>query len=214
LAAKFYDLSHFIENGMSFFPGDPQPQITPAEQAMPPWQVSALSIGSHTGTHIDAASHFIPSGNSIDQYPLKRLILPGIVIPIPNLVPDQVIEADMLAPHLPHIRKGGALLIKTGWDRYWQTGTYEMHPFLSRDAALLIDKAGIGLLGIDALNVDSTVQATSHVHEVLLGGDVLIVENLKGLMQLEPDRLYQFSFLPLLLKGLDGSPIRAVAWED
>jgi arylformamidase len=68
-------------------------------------------------------------------------------------------------------------------------------------------------LGIDALNVDSTVQGTSHVHEILLTEDILIVENLARLSQLETMKPYQFSFLPLLISGSDGSPIRAVAWE-
>ena len=50
------------------------------------------------------------------------------------------------------------------------------------------------------------------IHEILLARDILVVENLAGLDQLEPGRLYHFAFLPLLLAGLDGSPIRAVAW--
>ena len=68
-------------------------------------------------------------------------------------------------------------------------------------------------MGIDAPNVDSTTQGTSHAHEILLGKDVLIVENLARLIQLKAGSLYQFSFLPLMLSGLDGSPVRAVAWE-
>ena len=51
------------------------------------------------------------------------------------------------------------------------------------------------------------------MHEILLGSDVLVVENLRGLDRLESGRLYRFAFLPLRLTGLDGSPVRAVAWE-
>jgi kynurenine formamidase len=72
----------------------------------------------------------------------------------------------------------------------------------------------VGLIAIDALNPDSTVQETSLVHEILLGNDILIVENLTGLAQLQAGRIYQFSFTPLLLRALDGSPVRAVAWES
>ena len=209
----YFDLGQRIENGMSYFPGDPEPQVKPATQTPPPWQVSDLKISSHTGTHIDAACHYIVGGKSIDQYSPDRFILQGIVIPMLNLSIDQAIEKQMLEDFLPHIPKGGAVLIQTDWDRYWKTNQYETHPYLSRDAAQALKMAGITLLGIDALNVDSTVQGTSHVHEVMLGGDVLIVENLKGLSQLEFIRLYQFSFLPLLITGSDGSPVRAVAWE-
>lgn len=209
-----FDLSQRIENGMSYFPGDPEPVIGPAAGTLPPWQVSDLKIGSHTGTHIDAACHYIPGGRSIDDYPPERFILQGIVLPMLNLLSDQVIEEQMLEGYLPHIPKGGAVLIRTDWDRYWMADHYGRHPYLSREAAQFLKTAGMTLLGIDALNVDSTVQGTSHVHEILLGSDILIVENLKGLSQLEPLRLYRFSFLPLLITGSDGSPVRAVAWED
>ncbi|KAF8870881.1 hypothetical protein BD779DRAFT_1578461 [Infundibulicybe gibba] len=37
-------------------------------------------MGSHTGTHIDAPSHFIPGGKTIDQIPLSLLIGPALVI--------------------------------------------------------------------------------------------------------------------------------------
>jgi arylformamidase len=210
----YFDLSQRIENGMSYFPGDPEPRVEPAAQSLPPWQVSDLKFGSHTGTHVDAACHYISGGKSIDQYSPDRFILEGIVIPAHNLSMDQVIEVKMLQDFLPTVPKGGAVLIQTDWDRYWKTEQYEAHPYLSRDAAQALKMAGITLLGIDALNVDSTAQGTSHVHEILLGNDVLIVENLHGLSQLEPLRLYWFSFLPLPIAGSDGSPVRAIAWES
>lgn len=209
----FFDLSQRIENGMSFFPGDPQPLIEPAAQASPPWQVSELKIGSHTGTHIDAASHFIPGGKSIDQYTPERFILPGIIIPLPDLVNDQSIELHLLEDYLPRVPEGGAVLIQTKWDHFWKTPQYESHPYLSESASRALIAAGSSLVGIDALNVDSTVQGTHHVHQLLLSRDILIVENLTGLSQLQSGKLFQFSFLPLLISGSDGAPVRAVAWE-
>ena len=86
------------------------------------------------------------------------------------------------------------------------------HPFLTAEATQRMIDAGASLVGIDALNVDSTVQSTDHAHRLLLGNDILIVENLARLSALQANRVYQFSFLPILFAGLDGSPIRAVAW--
>jgi kynurenine formamidase len=103
--------------------------------------------------------------------------------------------------------------LQTNWSQHWGTERYFRHPYLSADAARAIVDANAGMVGIDAPNVDSTVQASSHAHQILLGNDCLIVENLTGLAQLEPLRLYRFSFLPLPLAGADGSPVRAVAWE-
>jgi len=208
----FYDLSQPIENGMAFYPGDPEPRIQAAETP-PPWRVSELHLGTHSGTHIDAPSHFIPSGKTIDQFPLARFVLPGLVVPV-GRGEDEAIGWEGFEEYLPALR-GGALLIHTGWDRFWGTERYLRHPFLAPEAARRLAASGVNLIGIDALNVDSTGQGTSHAHEILLGSDILIVENLTRLDQLKPGVSYRFSFLPLRLSGLDGSPVRAVAsWNS
>jgi kynurenine formamidase len=209
-----FDLSQTIENSMTFYPNDPKPEIFPAKGLTAPWRVSELHIGSHTGTHIDAASHYVEQGWTIDQYPMERFLVSGIVVPLGGLLADQAIESIWLEPYLERLPKGGAIVIRTGWDRYWKQDLYQRHPYLAPSAAKSLASAGIGLLGIDALNVDSTFQGTTHVHATLLGMNILIVENLKGLDQLKPGEIYQFSFLPLMLRGLDGSPVRAVAWKS
>lgn len=209
--SKTFDLSHRVENGMTFFPGDPQPRIKLADAASAPWRVSELHLGTHTGTHIDAASHFFPEGKTIDQYPVERFVLPGLVVVALDLHDDQSIGVELLANALSLLPKGGGVIIRTDWDRFWGTERYMRHPYLTSEAAEGLVAAGAGLVGIDVLNVDSTVQETIHAHETLLGNDILIVENLTRLVQLRLDTIYLFSFLPLLLPGLDGSPVRAVA---
>ncbi len=210
--SEYFDLSQQIENGMTYFPGDPEPHIEPADTT-PPWRVTHLHIGTHMGTHIDAASHFIPHGKTISQYPPERFLLPGIVVPVPGLNDDEPIGVNAFAQYLTALPARGVLLIQTGWDRNWKTERYLRHPYLTRETTELLVDAGVSIVGIDALNVDSTVQGTDHAHATLLGNDVLIVENLTRLHQLLPGVVYQFSFLPLALSGLDGSPIRAIAWR-
>ena len=207
---QYFDLSHSIQNGMTFFPGDPEPHITPANIA-PPWRVTQLSMSTHTGTHIDAAAHFVPHGKTIDQYPLTRFSVSGIVIPVLGYHDDEPIHGDAFADRLSQLPQGSAVLIHTGWDRYWASERYMRHPYLSQEAAQLLLHSGAGIVGIDALNVDSTPQETDDAHATLLGNDVLIIENLTRLDQMLSDKLYHFSFLPLALAGLDGSPIRAIA---
>lgn len=210
---EYLDLSHQIENGMTYFPGDPEPYIALAE-ATPPWRVTQMHFGTHTGTHIDAASHFIPHGKTISQYPLERFLLPGIVVPVLERSDDEPIGVNALDTYLTAFPAQGALLIRTGWDHYWKTDRYLRHPYLTREATQLLVDSGVSIVGIDALNVDSTAQETDHAHATLLGNDVLIVENLTRLHQLLPGVIYHFSFLPLALSGLDGSPIRAIAWRS
>jgi arylformamidase len=210
---EYFDLSHLIENGMTYFPGDPEPRIAPADST-PPWRVSQLHIGTHTGTHIDAASHFVPQGKTIAQYSLERFLVPGIVVSVQVHEDDEPIDLNAFDTYLSALPEHGSLLIRTDWDQYWNTDRYLRHPYLTHEATELLVRAGVSLVGIDALNVDSTVQETDHAHATLLGNDILIVENLRGLYQLLPGVVYQFSFLPLALSGLDGSPVRAIAWRS
>ena len=209
----FFDLSQRIENGMTVYPGDPLPRLAPSAQVAAPWRVSNLQLGSHTGTHIDAPSHFLASGKSIDQYPLSRFMLRGVVVPLRDLGEDEMIPWPVCAEHVAAVAEGGAVVLQTDWSRHWQEERYFRHPFLAPETAEQLARRHIGVVAIDTPSVDSTVRGTSYAHEILLGNDVLIVENLTGLEQLHPGRLYEFCFLPLYLAGLDGSPVRAAARE-
>jgi arylformamidase len=70
---SFHDLSHLIFPDMPIYPGNPHPQLQPfytleRDKA----NVTRLTMGSHTGTHVDAPWHFIPTGNGVDKMPLKN----------------------------------------------------------------------------------------------------------------------------------------------
>lgn len=207
------DLSHRIENGMPCYPGDVEPHLHSFSRGEPPWQLSQLCLGSHTGTHIDAPFHFITGGRTIDRYRPNRFVLPGVLAWPNPLSDDQAIEATQLAESLTRLPPGGALVIRTDWSRYWEDDRYFRHPFLSPGAAEAIVRAKASLVAADLPSVDSATLGTNHAHDILLGNDVLIAENLTGLAQLDLETRYWFCFLPLRLAGLDGSPIRAVAWS-
>ncbi len=209
-----FDLSHPIVNQMPVYPGDPGPAITTAPGTPAPWRVSILHFGTHTGTHMDAPAHYFPSGKTIDQYPPERLVVRGVVVALPDL-PDQArIGWDARAPQVAGLPEGGALILRTGWGQVWGTDRYWRSPSLTPEAAQGLADTGVRLIGLDVPSVDPLIQTPPLIHEILLGKDILLVENLAHLEQLEPGRVYQFAFLPLLLSGLDGSPVRAVAWPQ
>jgi kynurenine formamidase len=206
---RLIDLSRTLRTGMPVFPRDPE-VVMAAAGALEPWRVTRLELGTHSGTHIDAASHYVPEGKTIDRYPLERFVLPGCVAPV-EAGPDEAIGWDALQAVLPRDLAGLAVLVHTGWDRHWGDETASAHPYLDEDAVAGLISAGVTLVGTDALNVDSTGLGTTHAHAALLGADVLIVENLTGLEALLPSRAYICAFVPLRLEGADGSPIRAYA---
>jgi arylformamidase len=204
------DLSQPLRAGMPVFPGDPEVVFTPAG-AIAPWRVTRLGLGTHSGTHIDAAAHYLPEGASIDMYPLERFVVRAWVAPV-QAEAGEAIGWSRLAEALPEDLDGCAVLLHTGWDRFWGHDAAPRHPYLSEDAAAGLVARGASLVGTDALNVDGTEAGTTHAHAALLGADVLIVENLTGLDALAPGRPYTCAFVPLRLEGADGSPVRAYAF--
>ena len=204
------DLSHTISEGMPAYPGDPTAEVRPVALEGH-WQVLRLALGTHTGTHIDAARHYVAGGRAIDEYPLERFVLDAWVVHLESAA-DEAIEWPALEPHLPMSGlAGSAVLLHTGWDRYWGEPEAERHPYLSADASGRLVASGVGLVGTDALNVDATAGGTEHAHEALLGADVLIVENLTHLERLDGAGPYRCAFVPLRIEGGDGSTIRAYA---
>lgn len=212
------DLSHELGTGMTVFPGDPsvtiEPALTIAEHGV---AVSHLDMGSHTGTHLDAPSHTVVGGRTLDQVTLEELVGEALVLRIPGLSEREPIdvarlEAAGVPESVPKI-----VVIHTAWDQHFGTDTYLRHPFLTREAAQLLVDRGMHLLAVDTLNPDFTPlegddadAADFPVHEVVLGGDGLIVENVRGL-EAVADRV-QLGFFALRLGKVDGSPVRAVAW--
>jgi kynurenine formamidase len=204
------DLTQPLRTGMPVFPEDPEVVFAPAA-AMPPWRVTRLALGSHSGTHVDAAAHYVPGGTTIDAYPLERFLLPAHVVAA-GAGAGEAVPWSRLAEALPADLSGRAVLLHTGWDMYWGQDAAFDHPYLAEDAARGLVERGVALVGTDAFNVDSSTTGTTHAHAILLGADVLLVENLTRLEALEPGRRYSCAFVPLRLQGADGSPIRAFAF--
>jgi kynurenine formamidase len=207
-----YDLSQPIENGMTYFPGDPEPRIT-ACPADPPWHAFELRMGSHCGTHMDAPAH-IGHRTTIDQVPLDRLIGAGVVVDVTGKEAGERIGLDDVSSVArEQLRRGRWAIFRTGWSRHWRSPAYLAHPSLDTALARALVAWDVGLVAVDLLNPDDTAAGASIIHEILLDAGIVIVENLTNLDLLSADRVYTFALLPLKLSGVDGAPLRAVAWE-
>ena len=208
------DLSQPIESGMPGYPGDPAVAVEPhATMASDGYRVTALSCGTHTGTHVDAPAHTEPDGATLNKVPVSRFRREAVVADCRDLSPREPIRpADLPTAD------AGAVVVRTGWDTHWGDPAYLDHPYLSPAAARHCVEQGYDV-AIDALNVDPTPTdgpppdepAGVPAHHELLGNDRLIVENLTNLAV--PER-FELEFLPLPIAGGDGAPVRAVArWE-
>ncbi len=99
-------------------------------------------------------------------------------------------------------------MLNTGWHHRWGSADYfTAHPVITGEAAQFLVDCGVMLVGVDTPSVD---RAPYPAHLVLLGNDVLIVENLTNLDAIDGDD-FEFIALPLAVVGRDGSPVRAAA---
>ena len=221
------DLTHTIHDDIQNYPGDPKPLISRGlTHEKDDCHVDILKLGSHTGTHVDAPYHFLKDGQRIDEIAVQRFIGNGILIDVSDKSERELIDSADLKSSASEITKGDFVILKTGWDRYFGTSKYYLHPYLSADGARLLLERGVSLVGVDALSVDPTYYANKDsdsaakdlpdeasygypVHDLLLSNNVLIVENLCNLDTINAVKGI-YSFLPLKLKDSDGSPIRAV----
>lgn len=75
---KIIDLTVPLYSGMDVYPGDPKVSIRVKHtHDKEGWELRKITMGSHTGTHVDAFSHMHPHQESIDQMPLDRFFGPA-----------------------------------------------------------------------------------------------------------------------------------------
>ncbi|WP_158861836.1 cyclase family protein [Leifsonia sp. AG29] len=212
---RVVDLSHPLSTGMPVFPGDPEVRIATAVSIPEAGaNVMSLELGSHSGTHVDAPSHSIEGGATIDEIDPSRLIGPLRVIDVVGLPPRTRISAADIAGQLAEVRRGDIVLFRTGWSRHFGEAAYLDHPFLDAGVAVALLSSGVTVMGVDALNPDETpaedIAPDLPFHAAFLGAGGLIIENLTHLDELG-DGGHRFIGLPLAITGGDGSPLRAIA---
>ncbi|TFK45037.1 putative cyclase [Crucibulum laeve] len=223
MSSQIIELSHLLGVGVQIYPGDTAFDCRlVATTERDGYNVRALSLGSHTGTHIDAPFHFFADGRTIEQIALSELIGPAVLIDLSEkgLQPRQKITWADLEPWKGQMKNGSIVLLNTGWSkRYWKSAAYYDHPYFSKDAAEGIWATGVRVVGFDTLNPDETpINGVGGndgfgFHEVILGRSGIIAENLTNLEALAAKNTV-VSLIPLNLAGSDGSPVRAFAVES
>jgi kynurenine formamidase len=216
---RIIDLSLPLGPGTKVYPGDPEVAFRPATRIEDEgYNVLALEMGSHAGTHVDSPFHFFGGGERLDGLDLDLFVGPAVIADVTGYGPRQRIGWESLAPAAERLEPGTILAVRTGWsERHFGTQRYFEHPFLSAEACERILELGVRTLAIDALSPDETLLGDGEprfdVHRLLLGAGGVIAENLTNLGAVDFDDPL-LCLLPLRLDGdTDGSPCRAVALE-
>jgi arylformamidase len=205
---KIYDLSLLITEDIVTWPG-----------AQPPKMVfdghvdrgdsnttTTITLGAHTGTHVDAPLHFLKGGDTVDNLDLNVLIGPARVF--------EALDADALTAEVfegLNIPAGTErVLVHTRNSRQWaenRPGFDENYVAVTADGAQWLVDHGVKLIGVDYLSV-AVYTDTSTPHHILLGAKIIPIEGLN--LTDVPAGAYQFVALPMKLAGRDGSPTRVV----
>jgi Predicted metal-dependent hydrolase len=205
---KVYDLTFEIENGMVHFEGDPVPKIIQVKSIKENgYNVKEIHMGTHTSTHIDAPSHFIEGGASVEK--IDPLALCGIY---------QVIDASEkkgITKEVIQKAKNEKVLFYTGSNLEWNVEKiFKNYSYITREAAEEIVNKGIKVVGIDSPTVEEPYEKNFPTHKILLGNNVLIIENLNSkLLKSIVGKSVLVIALPLKIKDGDGSPVRVLAIE-
>lgn len=199
------DITRPIHPKMAIYPGNPAVEFTRVQEARDGQSaLTKITIGSHTGTHIDAPSHIDPAGKGTDHYALDQLIGASEVIDLTAI--SDVITASDLPP-----TSSDRVLIKTRNSSGDPNSFDPNFVALDESAAGELVKRGIKLVGLDALSIKKK-GVKDRVHEILLSASVIILEGL-WLSHVEPGS-YELLCLPLSVVNLDGAPVRAVLRKD
>jgi arylformamidase len=172
--------------------------------------VSVLTAGTHTGTHLDAPLHFVPGGLSVDALDMNTLVGKTEVVEIYgcSLITAADLERVNFAP------KAERVLLKTDNTRFGRLHDDVFHKDytgLAPSGAEWLVHRGVHLVGIDYLSIGPYGPVNTETHKILLGAGVVVLESLV-LEKIEPGE-YTLLALPPKFAGLEGSPCRCLLIE-
>ena len=203
----YFDISVPISNSLVTYAGDPPIHLelwhAMAQGAIA--DVRTLSMGVHTGTHIDAPAHFIPGGKTIDELDLETCHGQVQVLDLTDVAGELIDRASLELKLTADVDR---VILKTRNSSLWSQSAFDPRfVALSPDAAELLVERRIRLVGVDYLSVAPSSDPVS-VHRVLLGAGVVILEGLD--LSIVPAGAYILACLPLRLQGAEAAPARAI----
>jgi arylformamidase len=178
---KLHDVSLTLRPDMVTWPGEPGPTIAPLRRIAKSdaANVSLVTFGDHTGTHVDPPIHFIEGANTVDRLPLEALVGPCRVVTFdePGHVSGAWLERAGVGARTERI------LFKTRNSERWKDPTAPFtRDFVAIDASAArwcVDH-GVKLVGVDYLSIEpqGPEKAGYPVHNTLLRANVVIIEGL------------------------------------
>ena len=192
---KIYDISQELFSCV-VFPGDPTPkrEVLSSMEEGALYNLTALSLCAHNGTHVDAPYHFIKNGKTVEQLPLEKAVGWAYVTHEDGVLLAE--DAKRILAKAKGVHPEAAKRILIGGKAT-----------VSEEAARVFAEAGIDLLGNESQTVGPE-DAPMQVHLTLLSREVVLLEGIR--LGDVPTGVYLLSAAPISLAGSDGAPCRAI----
>lgn len=206
MPGKIYDISVDIRKGMPVFPKDPRFRSRQTKTLEKDgYCLHKIMMSDHTGTHVDAPSHFIAGGASVTDLSLELMNGRVRVVEINSTEKIDVGELQQKV-----LVDDFRVLFKTKNSLLWSKRKKfkKDHIYMTPEAANYLVESGIKLVGFDYLSIDKFGEEAYPVHKILLGNQCVLIESL-NLAEVD-EGSFEMSCLPLKLTGLDAAPARVV----
>ena len=195
MKTKVIDISTALSNDTLVYPGDPKVETKRIKTiGRDGVNLSKISMGLHSGTHIDAPSHYLAGGNTINEINLQCLVGKARVCDLTKAT-GSITEKELKKCG---IRKSEIILLKT-----------KKSFGLSADGADYLIKRKIKAVGIDCLSIEAS--GSSAVHKKLLTKNIPIIEGL--VLKNVNQGVYQIVCLPLKIRDGEAAPARCILFK-
>lgn len=223
---EYYDLSFPLLQGNVMWPTMPPLRITKIKfKDRDLSEAHEVYITTQDFTHVDAPSHMLRDGKTIDGYGVEYFILPCAMINVKNERNNEITVSE-LREFEEIMSTYESIILFTGFKkgpkdmaymwRYLNPSTSEYISGFSNIKLLGIDSPSIaGWSGkVDAMEPIVSRREAVDTHLGLMKRGILIVEGLWNLERLfrKGDKIIYgiLIVMPLNLIGTDGAPVRAV----
>jgi arylformamidase len=171
-----------------------------------------VHLWSHSGTHVEVSLHFYAGGKDTSAFTPETFVGPAIRLDFRAKQVNEPITLDDFQK-AGEIRESDIVIMWQGRDHQYRTAQSHHRPYVTAEAAewLALDRK-IKLLGTDSSGFEVRGVNTQPNHHLFFksGVDIPVIECLCNLGAIPTQRFFFFG-PPIPCRGLDASPIRALA---
>ena len=210
---RIIELSHVMLPGQEQYGLEVKPR---KERKGPTGDIMCdVFMWSHVGTHVEVSLHFYANGKDTSQVPLDCFFGPALRLDLRHKQINEAISVDDFKK-AGNIEVGDRVVMWQGRENVYRTKESHHRPYVTAEAAeWLAHDRKIKLLGTDSSGFEVRGVDTHPNHHTFFkdGVDIPVLECLCNLGEISRPRFFLVA-LPLAVKGLDASPVRALALED